>query len=102
MNQQIEQLRAKMQSGVAAFIYTKVDGTTRVAYGTLKKENIPNPLLDRLVAAINKEDVTIEEVRAFLDKPTKEKVANENVFSYFDLESSGWRSFKVENFVRIV
>ncbi len=69
-------LRIKMMSGIVKFYFTKVDGTVREAYGTLKTELLP---------AI---------------KGTERKT-NPTVQTYYDTEKGEYRCFKVANLARI-
>lgn len=70
-------LKNAMRKGVVKFLYTKLDGTVRTAWGTLKAELIPQ-------AAGN-------------DNRKK----NDTVQVYFDTEKSEYRCFKVANFLRM-
>lgn len=76
----IENLKSQMRTGVVEFSYTKKDGSTRVAKGTLNF------------------DVMGEE-----NKPKNGIGYNsENTTRYFDINSNGWRSFKNDNFIEII
>lgn len=68
----IIKLQAKMKLGSVSFTFKKIDGSLRKAVGSLK------------------------------DTPAtvgSDKAKNYGVMTYFDVESNGWRSFKVENLV---
>lgn len=69
-------LRIKMMAGIVKFYFTKVDGTTREAYGTLKTELMP-------------------EMKGSERKP------NPTLQVYFDTEKGEYRCFKVANLARI-
>ena len=69
-------LRAKMMLGIVKFYFTKVDGTTREAYGTLKADLMP-------------------EIKGSERKP------NPTVQTYYDTEKCEFRCFKVANLVRM-
>lgn len=68
-------LTKQMRAGVVRFAYEKTDGTLRKAAGTLKD------------AA-----TMVKGTKHFDDGCT---------VRYFDIEASGWRSFKVENLVTV-
>lgn len=69
-------LKAALKKGVVKFMYTKLDGTVRTAWGTLKDGLIPET------------------------KGTERK-KNESLVTYFDNEKQSFRSFKVANFLNI-
>ena len=76
----IENLKKQMRHGVVEFSYTKKDGSTRLAKGTLNfdiigEENQPKSGID-------------------YDSNTTTR--------YFDVNSNGWRSFKNDNFIEII
>ena len=76
----IENLKSLMRNGVVEFSYTKKDGSTRIAKGTLNfdvmgEENLP------------KNGVSYD---------------SETTTRYFDVNSNGWRSFKNDNFIEIL
>ncbi len=76
----IENLKSQMRNGVVEFSYTKKDGSERLAKGTLNfeimgEENQPKTEID-------------------YDSNTTTR--------YFDVNSNGWRSFKNENFIKIM
>jgi len=70
---QLYRLTKRMRAGIVRFAYEKADGTLRKAIGTLKDT-------------------------AALVKGTGRPDDGRTV-RYFDVEASGWRSFKVENFI---
>ena len=74
----IKNLRKKLREGEVNFEYTKKDGTTRKARGTLDIGMIPEDHWPK-------------------ERPT----APDNV-RYWDLDAQGWRSFRPENFLRIL
>lgn len=76
----IENLKSQMRNGVVEFSYTKKDGSERLAKGTLNfeimgEENQPKAGVD---------------------------YDSNNTTRYFDVNSNGWRSFKNENFIKIM
>ena len=76
--QMIETLKAKMQSGVAHFIYLKKDGTIREAWGTC----VPSLMGNKVNHFINRDYY-------------------QNVVVYFDVEAGDFRCFKFENLVKV-
>lgn len=76
--QAIVDLKEHLHNGEVTFEYKKKDGTIRRARGTLRMDVIPESYWPVL-------------------RPT----APDNV-RYWDLDSEGWRSFRPENFLRII
>ena len=72
----ISKLRKAMKKGIVKFLYTKLDGTTRTAWGTLA-------------------DNLIGETKGSGRKP------NESLVTYYDTEKESFRSFKVANFLKM-
>lgn len=72
----ISKLRKAMHGGIVKFIYTKLDGTVRTAWGTLA-ENL------------------MGETKGSGRKP------NETLVTYWDTEKEAFRSFKAANYVRM-
>ncbi|HIX87191.1 MAG TPA: DUF2693 domain-containing protein [Candidatus Parabacteroides intestinigallinarum] len=70
-------LKAQMRRRTVQFFYQKVNGEIRQAFGTLRDEVI-NPI-----------------TKGNGRKP------NESLFTYFDTEKGGFRSFKKFNLIRI-
>lgn len=75
-----ERLKAKLHESAVVFKYKKVNGEIREAYGTL---NI---------------DIIGEE--NYPQRSVGHNVSNE-VIRYYDLNSKGWRSFRIENLISI-
>lgn len=69
-------LKAAMKQRIVKFYFTKVDGSVREAYGTLKENLIP---------ATNGDN----------------RKKNDTVAIYFDTEKQSWRSFKKANLLNI-
>lgn len=69
-------LKAAMKQRIVKFYFTKVDGSVREAYGTLKENLIP---------ATNGDN----------------RKKNDTVATYFDTEKQSWRSFKKANLLNI-
>lgn len=69
-------LAKKMRNGVVKFVFEKVDGSARIAYGTLC--NLPAGITSR--------------------KSTG-KAPNFATMCYWDTKKNAFRSFKVENFI---
>lgn len=68
-------LKTAMKSGIVKFWFTKVDGTIREAYGTLKDSVLPATGANRR--------------------------ANDTVQVYFDTEKQEYRCFKRANLIRM-
>lgn len=73
----ISKLRKAMRNGIVKFMYTKLDGSTRTAWGTLKENLLP------------------------ATQGTGRR-ANETLVTYYDTEKESYRSFKVANFVAMI
>ena len=76
--QMIDLLKAKLQMGVAHFVYMKKDGTLREAWGTTNA--------------------------TLAYKYTNGKGVSREIYSttaYFDIEKSSWRSFRWESIVKV-
>ena len=69
-------VRQAMVKRIVKFYFTKVDGTTREAYGTLKSDIVP----------------------ATGDNNRKK---NDTLQVYYDTEKQGWRCFKRANLLRM-
>lgn len=76
-------LKAAMTGKIVKFYFSKVDGTTREAYGTLNAGLIP---------AI---DTTTD------TSTKKQRKPNDTVQTYFDTERQEWRCFKKANLLRL-
>lgn len=73
----IAKLRAAMKNGIVKFMYSKLDGSVRTAWGTLA-------------------DNLIGESKGTGRKP------NETLVTYWDTEKEAFRSFKAANFLKMV
>ena len=71
----VAKLRKAMKNGIVKFLFTKLDGTTRTAWGTLAEDRIGEVQGNR--------------------KP------NDTVQTYWDCEKEAYRCFKIANFIRI-
>ena len=69
-------LKEALKKGVVKFMYTKLDGTVRTAWGILKEGLIPET------------------------KGTERK-KNESLITYFDNEKQAYRSLKIANLIKI-
>lgn len=76
----INNLKSEMRKGVVEFSYTKKDGSTRIAKGTLNFEIMGEENTPKSGVAYDSETTT----------------------RYFDVNSEGWRSFKNDNFLEIL
>ena len=72
-----EAIKEVLASGDVYFTYRKKDGTEREAYGT------------RNIGIIKDYNAT----------PSGNGTEKTGVITYYDLESEGWRCFKIENFI---
>ena len=77
--QLIETLKAKMQSGVAHFIYLKKDGTIREAWGTTAS--------NLMRATQNGRGLSGDDV---------------NTVKYYDIVKGGYRSLRYENLLQVL
>lgn len=77
--QMIETLKAKMQSGVAHFIYLKKDGTIREAWGTTAS--------NLMRATQNGRGLSGDDV---------------NTVKYYDVIKGGYRSLRYENLLQVL
>lgn len=69
---QLYKLRKKMAEKTVKFAFEKVDGSLRVAYGTLQDVNVKG-----------------------------KRRENNKTFAYFDVEKEAFRCFRVENLIKI-
>lgn len=76
----INNLKSEMRKGVVEFSYTKKDGSTRIAKGTLNFEIMGEENTPKSGVEYDSETTT----------------------RYFDVNSEGWRSFKNDNFLEIL
>ena len=77
-------LKAAMAERIVKFYFSKVDGTTREAYGTL-----------------NANLITGNETTPADGAAKKQRKPNDTVQTYFDTEKQEWRCFKKANILRI-
>lgn len=84
---QVKEFKDKLKAGEVKFEYTKKDGSTRQATGTLKPDLLPVKTTDAKV------DAAADKQKA------KRKLPIDSVF-YYDLDDKGFRSFKMSNFVK--
>lgn len=69
-------LMGQMKDRIVKFYFLKVDGTVREAYGTLRRELVP-------------------------ETGKSDKAKNDTVQCYYDTERQSWRSFKKANLIKI-
>ena len=79
--QEIKDFKNALHNGVVEFKYTKVNGEERIARGTLHE------------TAITKDGGSM---------PKGTMTVSDETIRYYDLNSNGWRSFRVENFVEVL
>ena len=72
----IAKLRMAMKKGIVKFLFTKLDGTVRTAWGTLAEDRIGEVLGNRK--------------------------SNDTVQTYWDCEKEAYRCFKLANFLRVL
>lgn len=72
----IEILIKRMKQEIVTFTFTKVDGTIRIARGTLRNDVLPQT--------------------TGTGRPTPE-----NIQVYYDVDKKSWRSFKKSNLIEI-
>jgi len=71
-------LKANLQNGTGTIVFTKTDGSERTMKCTLKSDLLP-----------------VVEIK----EGAKVKVENPEVLSVWDLENSGWRSFRLDSII---
>lgn len=76
--EEIKNFKKKLHEGVVEFKYNKVNGEERTARGTLHE------------TAITEDGGSM---------PKGSMNVSEESIRYYDLNSNGWRSFRVENFI---
>lgn len=70
-------LKNAMHKGVVKFLYEKLDGTVRTAWGTLKADLIPTTV------------------------GTDNRKKNDSVMVYYDQEKASFRCFKIANYIKM-
>lgn len=70
-------IKSTLKTYTAKVTFTKVDGSERVMKCTLNESLIPQSTEEK--------------------KTDRTKVENDNVLAVWDLESEGWRSFKIDS-----
>lgn len=75
---ELYRLAKKMRSGIVQFVFEKVDGSVRVAHGTL--QNLPAG------SSVNRKRTSMPSYKTF---------------AYFDTDKNEIRCFKIENLVTI-
>ena len=76
--EQIKDFKKSLHEGIVKFKYIKVNGEERIARGTLH------------------ETVIVEDGGSM---PNGTMNVSDDTIRYYDLNSNGWRSFRVENFI---
>lgn len=79
--QEIKDFKKALHEGVVEFKFIKVNGDERIARGTLH-------------------ETAITEDGGSMPKGTM--TVSDETIRYYDLNSKGWRSFRVENFIGII
>lgn len=80
------ELKQILQNGVVTVVFTKADGTERHMKCTLIPEYIP---------------ATMQPKQQLLTESTQ-RPENPNLVSVWDIESAGWRSFRLDTIKNIV
>ena len=75
---QVMKLKKRMAKGVVKFLYTKLDGSTRMAWGTLCGALMPQT------------------------ERESGRRTNDTVTTYYDTEKQSFRCFKTANFIKII
>ena len=81
-----DEMHTTLLKSVATVTFTKADGSERLLKCTLQESFLP-------VREIDQSGVQLETVA---DTQSR-KATNENVLCVWDLENSGWRSFRVDS-----
>jgi hypothetical protein len=79
-----EEIKTRLHQGICNLVYTKVDGTVRMAQGTLCFDLIP-----------------VESQPKVPKEGQQPNIYSENIIRYYDTGSRGWRSFFVEHLFSI-
>lgn len=79
--EKIREFKQKLLEGEVTFSFKKKDGTIREARGTLKADLFPN--------------VKTTESK----EPTKKRAVAEDIICYYDLDKTGWRSFRFDQLI---
>lgn len=82
----IARVRTALTRGVVEFVYTKLDGSQRIARGTRNLRYVPS------------------EPRPQEERPQEERPCPEGLIRYYDIDKRGWRSFyesRIEQFVSL-
>jgi hypothetical protein len=74
-----EEIQSALHAGVCSVTFTKVNGDERVMAATLKADLLP---------------AVVEKVLAEGETPKPAKKPNPNVLAVYDVDNSGWRSFR--------
>lgn len=122
----VEILNEELKKGVVIFEYTKKDGTVRTAKGTLNDNLLPEKLPNRITFNTEAIDAlmyaknidTLEEYAKAngleylgvigtlpnlqYEFKKVDRVHNDNMVSYYDVEKDSFRSFVKDNFLGIV
>jgi len=72
-----------LNEGIINVKFTKVDGTERILKCTLQSSVVP------------------EDTSKAADVNSKPRKPNEDIISAWDVENSGWRSFRTESIIEI-
>jgi hypothetical protein len=82
-------LKEQLQNGVVTVVFEKTDGTERSMRCTLSDLYVPQV-----------EPVMLSEYDG--NVPSKAKVLNDNVQAVWDIDSGGWRSFRLDSVKQLI
>lgn len=82
-------LKEQLQNGVVTVVFEKTDGSERTMRCTLSDLYVPQV-----------EPVMLSEYDG--NVPKKSKVLNDNVQSVWDIDSGGWRSFRLDSVKQLI
>lgn len=82
-------LKEQLQNGVVTVVFEKTDGTERTMRCTLSDLYVPQV-----------EPTMLSEYDG--NVPKKTRVLNDNVQSVWDIDSGGWRSFRLDSVKQIL
>lgn len=76
-----KELKEKLQNEICEITFTKVDGSRRVMNCTLRADKIPDTLSE--------------------EKSGRTKAENPDVQAVYDVDATGWRSFRWSSFISV-
>lgn len=79
MNQ--EKVKQLLSESIAKVVFTKVNGEIREMLCTTSADIVPADAVEKT--------------------PTKPRAVNENIIRAYDVENSGWRSFRIDSIMTV-